>query len=383
VREVTADPTPDDQQYGGAGLINKLARLQNPSALDRADTNKFQSINQFLQSVTNEPTATIEIPHSRDTILVHMNGRTLPLDSVGTGIHEVVILASTSTVLDKTVVCIEEPELHLNPLLQKKLIRYLEEETSNQYFITTHSAALMDTPCAEIYHVQLIENASTVTRVTSDEERVNVCSDLGYRPSDLIQSNCVIWVEGPSDRIYIKYWLDSAYPDRFFEGIHYSIMFYGGRLLSHLHGEQIDNSIGDKLISLRRLNQHCGIVIDSDRQKKGDRINATKKRLSDEFGKDGFVWLTEGREIENYVSLDLLTNAIKQVHPESTVTGPVDKYGDALSFVLKNGKVGKPDKVEIARAAASADGPVLDVLDLHKKINEMAKFIAGANGEPL
>ena len=31
-----------------------------------------------------------------------------------------------------------------------------------------------------------------------------VLSNLGIRASELLQSNGVIWVEGPSDRVYIK-----------------------------------------------------------------------------------------------------------------------------------------------------------------------------------
>ena len=47
----------------------------------------------------------------------------------------------------------------------------------------------------------------------------------------ILQANCVVWVEGPSDRIYLKHWIE-AVTSELIEGLHYSIMFYGGRLLS-------------------------------------------------------------------------------------------------------------------------------------------------------
>ena len=91
-----------------------------------------------------------------------------------------------------------------------------------------------------------------------------ICVDLGYRASDLLQANCIIWVEGPSDRIYLKYWLKAYDPD-LVEGVHYTIMFYGGRLLRHLSAD--DEEI-DEFINLRRINQNLVIIIDSDRKKK-------------------------------------------------------------------------------------------------------------------
>ena len=35
-------------------------------------------------------------------------------------------------------------------------------------------------------------------------DNYDVLDDLGAKASDIFQSNGIIWVEGPSDRIYIK-----------------------------------------------------------------------------------------------------------------------------------------------------------------------------------
>jgi hypothetical protein len=50
-----------------------------------------------------------------------------------------------------------------------------------------------------------------------------------------------IWVEGPTDRIYLQQWIKLP-RSNLEEGVDYSIMFYGGRLLSHLTPDDEEES---------------------------------------------------------------------------------------------------------------------------------------------
>lgn len=366
------------EAFDGAGIIERVAKLQNPDAHNQEARKRFNAIRDFLREVTDRPNAEIEVPYERDTILVHMDGKVLPVESLGSGLHEVLILAAAATTLSNCVVCIEEPELHLNPVLQKKLLRYLSDSTSNQYFITTHSAALMDTPNAEVYHIRLHEGGSVVERATSNEHRSAVCEDLGYHPSDLLQANCVIWVEGPSDRIYLNWWL-AAIDRSLVEGIHYSVMFYGGRLASHLSNAPDSIEISD-FISLRRLNRRGVMLIDSDRDKSHKPINPTKRRLQKEFDTGpGHAWITEGREIENYLAPSQIQAAIAVVHPKATATANAGKYDSVLSLKSSGGKVGIASKVDIARRVTSSADPDLSILDLKQRIQAIRSFIWASN----
>ncbi len=380
IRHIRARDQGSGPNHDGGGLVEDLARLQNPDLNDQADRARFEAITSFVRNVTNTDDATLDIPHNRSTILVKMDGQTLPIESLGTGIHEVIILAATATTLSRHLVCIEEPELHLNPLLQRKLMRYLTVETDNQNVISTHSPAIMDTPHAEIYHIELINRASRIVRATSSRQRSLICEDLGYHPSDLLQANCIIWVEGPSDRLYLKWWISSERAE-LIEGIHYSIMFYGGRLAAHLSADDVDSVALTDFINLRSLNPRGVILIDSDRRKKFSKLNPTKRRLQREFDSGpGHAWITAGREIENYVARGTIEAAVSEVHPSASCVGNGKPYDGILEACVRNtGRAFHVNKVEIARRVISTSRVDLNVLDLAKRVRAILTFIDQSN----
>jgi predicted ATP-dependent endonuclease of OLD family len=241
----------------------------------------------------------------------------------------------------------------------------------------------MNTPEAAIFHVCLNRSNkekgvySEVELIDTDCGKSSICADLGYCASDILQANCIIWVEGPSDRIYLNHWIKHQAP-ALVEGVDYAIMFYGGRLLSHLTAEDSVDEDVDDFISLCRLNRYIAIVIDSDKKNDKTPINVTKERIRNEFDKgSGFTWITEGREIENYIDSDIFKKAATKISGKDGSVFLTEEYDDRMTYIVDN-KSRELNKIKLAREVCK-ESPNLDILDLRDRINELIKFVEAAN----
>ena len=367
-------------------LISDLAFLDRPIYKNReVNIKKWDTIQNFVRQVLKAPNINIEIPASQDTINFEWDGRYLPIETLGTGVYQAVLLAAKATLVENRVICIEEPELHFHPEVQRQIISYLFEHTNNQYFITTHSAHILDTVDCTLLSIRHENGNSKIDEPLSANHRREICHQLGYKPSDLLQSNCLIWIEGPSDRIYLNHWIASL-DSNLREGWHYSFSFYGGRVLSNFSADE-ESSEAMKFLQLLPINRFPFVIMDSDVKEVGKSVNATKTRIVDEVtAAGGMSWITRGREIENYATREIRERAMRKVHPNfkclKTKDADENELSHPLEFINSNDEIATHfDKPAIAATIAN-EVANLDVLDLRERVVELVNFIKKANQQP-
>jgi predicted ATPase len=346
-----------------SNVISELGNMDRPNQSERHLRSKLEGICNFIAYCLEKEKVSIQVPRDSSTILVSIDGNEQPISNLGTGVEQLIIIGLASYLFSDRLILIDEPELHLHPRAQKRLMKYLNENVDAQFVIATHSAAVLDAVDADVIRIEN-DGARTVGQtIENNTDKYRAVRDLGHSPSELIQSNFAIWVEGPSDRIYINHWIKRLDAD-LVEGIDYSVVFYGGRVLAQF-------SFGDDgadLVNAVSLSREFAVVIDSDKRSDDGRINSTKLRILEEVEKlGGFGWLTKGREVENYLPKSVIESLATEVQGVVVPKGPFDQ-------VLDPEKVKKVDFARRATQMPTDEWP----FDSREKMTELVRRISAA-----
>jgi hypothetical protein len=250
----------------------------------------------------------------------------VPLSRSGSGLKTVILVLLSILVTPYTedspkgeyVFALEELENNLHPALLRRLFAYLQTYAVNEgssIFLTTHSSVALDffsvSNHAQIIHVSHDGVTAYARHVSAHFDHLGVISELGVKPSDLLQANGIIWVEGPSDCIYLNRWIDLFSGGELQEGRDYQCAYYAGSLLARTQFTSPDEAESE-LINLLRVNSNIVVVCDGDRKDPNARIKDRVRRINREVKKipGSHIWVTQAREIENYLPGAVIASAL-------------------------------------------------------------------------
>ena len=383
-RDIVPEVESDGAELGfnGSGTTNLIRRFIIDAAFDEkiveetllSELNKIMGPDAQFERIYVQQFAEGKIK-KWEVFLQEKGQNRFALSQTGSGLKTIILMLVNLYLLPALpenkkkhfVFAFEELENNLHPALQRRVFNYLCEyadasKNDVRIFLTTHSHVAINifskNKNASIHHVFKENGSSVVRQINSYFGNVEILEDLDIKPCDILQANGIIWVEGPSDRIYIKRWLDLLTNERFKEGQHYQFLYYGGKLLSHYElggiGGQEDNvTITEGLINILTTNRHAAIVMDSDKRKAADTINRTKQRVQEEFKKHGFMcWITEGKEIENYLTAKSINSAYGPKNKTEKLEKDIGKYNLFPKYIKVFEKNFSNVKVDFAKQVA-------------------------------
>lgn len=396
----------DSEIFTGLRLYEDLKNMLLGKIEVRNKVTEFEDFlsKTFFNSEIVKLTPSIE----DDCVHVSIGKVEWPIYKIGDGIQSIIILLYPLFFNQgkNLLVFIEEPENSIHPGLQRLFIETLmkEEFKTFQYFITTHSNHFLDITLelqkVSIYTCKKIKNdgekADEFLIQNISNEDSQVLDLIGARSSSVFLSNCTIWVEGITDRLYLKKYLD-VYQQQLLqdkkiktiyrEDFHYSFIEYSGGNI--VHWSFADQCGWDKIKS-NRISTKIFLISDKDNTEAYPSLAKTKrlKLLKKQLGKNFQV--IKGREIENILSPKILIKTIEKLEKKNFANVEYDvnkityenyhnsKIGE---FIVSNFKPLKTRKykadsgtlyckLDFCKAAVEL---INDADDLSKEGNEIAK----------
>lgn len=243
-----------------------------------------------------------------------------PIYHLGDGLQTIIIVTFPIFMADEsTLFFIEEPDLAMHPSMQRALIQIMLEKSLHQYFLTTHSNHFLDMALESddisIFQVQKepINNQETKFKITYANNLLkSIYQDLGIKNSSVLLANCTIWVEGITDKLYLKAYmkkylqhLEKTEPKKydtyknFKEDLHYIFAEYQGSNIVHWNfgADELENT-------KTNVEALCGtalLIADGDIKDKGSRVADLTQIMGERF------ILLDAKEIENYIPKVILT----------------------------------------------------------------------------
>jgi predicted ATP-dependent endonuclease of OLD family len=260
-------------------------------------------------------------------LYISINGVEHEIHFLGDGIQALIMLIYPLFLAkNDSWVFIEEPELHMHPGMQRLFIQtLLGDETLIEknltIFLTTHSNHLFDIAITNQSDISILafqkiqENPSRFLVSSTTSGQLDILDLLEVSNSSVFMANCAIWVEGPTDRLYLRKYLNEYakqyYPSfALHEDLEYCFFEYAGSNLSHyIFSQSAGTSIDtEEKIKAWFLANRIFLVADLD-EHKGEKHAILSSQKSANF----VYYPLQVREIENLLSPEFIVEFLPNI----------------------------------------------------------------------
>lgn len=194
--------------------LSRLFFLKNQAA-DTRDKITFENIYKNFVEITGlefdiqilekEPATTIQL------LFRKTGGNWIVAQDEGLGLMEVLSMIVYSLDGKYQLLLIEEPENHLHPDLQRKLLSFLNSIESRQFILSTHSPVFLNPTMVD--RIYFCKNTNREIIIDNDTNRAEALSHIGVLAVDNLTSDAIIITEGKTDQVVIDHiimkWLDA------------------------------------------------------------------------------------------------------------------------------------------------------------------------------
>lgn len=283
-----------------------------------------------------------------------------PIYDLGDGIQSIILLTYKVFMAEKpTMFFIEEPEHFLHAGLQRTLIETFAKHKEHMFFMTTHSNHFLDLAQErDDISIQQVSRVNGESKVQASLDYGELLNELGVRASSVLLANCSIWVEGVTDKLYLRAYLNKYIEElgdedkksklkSYHENLHFVFTEYQGSNITHWDFSNDLENDGSETPA-KRLNRNILLIADADIEGKGERVESLRKALGEAF------YLLEYKEIENFIPFDILIDTAKARWGTFTQRADcdIDKFNNIKesSFRKKDVGIGKVLERNVVKA---------------------------------
>jgi hypothetical protein len=182
----------------GAGLLNHLFQLKNQEH-GTASRFLYDAIASAFEHISGGYRFDVISGGGSGGLVLRLRtprGHSANASDCGLGMQDLLVLLFFALEPDAQLILVEEPESHLHPEMQRKLLEFISKREDKQFIFSTHSNVFLDGAYVEKVFFTTYSGSITVRDETN---RALILSDLGYQVSDNLVSDLIILVEGPTD----------------------------------------------------------------------------------------------------------------------------------------------------------------------------------------